>query len=262
MTDRAVNRMTICGSLLEIAKGNRENAGIKLWTDKMTWPSLLQSIYNEGLDVKVDEGQWLRLFDKYLQELCIDYIMDVKGGRLNPHRFQQVIQTDRNRMIMYGQGAMRAASSGSEWFNRQVNYKDDMIRLFGEGSLPVKDIPQLISRGLRDTNFQRLAVKPERRAALDYLFEAASMDDPLIRLIYSLCVIMSAHPFIVSAGEDLMNKKWIVPDLSRKHRVDKGRWAVAFAFSGIFYSGHIDQRPIDIATIKKGFLGTPITLIN
>jgi hypothetical protein len=206
--------------------------------------------------VQVDEGQWLRLFDKHLQELCVDYIMSVKGGRLNPHRFQAVITTDRNRIITYSQSAVRAAGSGSEWFNKQATHQQDMNRLFSKESLPVTDIPKLVAEGLKKTSLERLAVKRQRTEALDYLFEEASIDDPLVRLIYSLCVIMSAHPFIVRAGEDLTNKKWVMPDLSRKHRVDKSRWAVAFAFSGIYYSGRIDQRRIDMAAIKKGFLGS------
>jgi len=59
----------------------------------------------------------------------------------------------------------------------------------------------------------------------------------MVRLIHSLCVIMSAHPRILKAGIDLKSKVWEVPDESKKHRVDKVKWSLAFCFSGLCQSG-------------------------
>jgi hypothetical protein len=196
----------------------------------------------------------MRLFEKKLTELGIDYIMAVRGGRLNPHQFQIVTVKDPSRIVLYGQSAR---VSGSEFFNMQAKYQADMERLFGKGTLPVTGIPALITKGLFATATENLHVKQERRDACDYAFEAAPIDHPLVKLIYTLCLILNAHPCILLAGSDVRSKKWDLPVEGRKHRVDKARWAVAFTFSGFYYSNLIDKNRINMDAIKKGFLGTP-----
>jgi len=220
----------------------------------MTWPILLHSVYWEGTERGIPDERWKTLFIEKLKEMGVEYIMGVSGGRINSKEFMRVVELDERRVTKYGESG-RVMLRGSEFFSREAERESDMKRLFGEDELPIRGMPKLIGAGIEATMRKGKSVMEGRKKAIDQIFGMASLSEPAVRLIYSLCIIMSAHPYIVLAGGNLSSKKWDEPDPSQKHRTDKRMWAVAFAFSGLYYSGRVDRGEINIEEIKKGFLG-------
>jgi hypothetical protein len=253
--DRGVPLKGVVEELIRVGQeGMGSHGKLKLWSNHMTWPIFLQSVYREGVLRDIRDDRWERMFMEKLKEMGVDYIMSSNGGRIHSKEFIKIVEPEEGRVAMYsrmGQWSM----SGSEWFSRKARREADMKRLFGADALPVRGVPKLIERGIDMTMNKGRWVMKARKDAIDHIFGMANSEEPAVRLIYTLCVIMSAHPHIVRAGSNLFDKKWDEPDFSRKHRTDKSTWAVAFAFSGLFYSGRVDRGDIKMDTIKKGFLG-------
>jgi len=118
--------------------------------------------------------------------------------------------------------------------------------------------PRLVEEEIQKNRANK-RVNPVRIEAIDHIFGGASVEIPMVRLIYTYCVIFAAHPEILRAGGDLKEKRgWLVPDPGTKHRTDKRLWSVAFCFSALYQSGAVDRGTFKYTDIHKGFIGKSV----
>jgi len=224
-----------------------------LATNKMIWPTLLHGLYNDGLQLDIAEQTWMNVFAEELERLEVDYLPCWNGGKINTRRFQKILVPDPTRIALYGQP--RPDRHAVRFFEDRAKQESDMNRLFGENALPVISMPRLVEEGIKKNKANK-RVNPARLRAIDQIFAAASIEIPMVRLIYTYCVLFAAHPSILRAGGDLHDKAgWIQPTT---RRTDKELWSVAFCFSALYQSkaaGSDTCDTFDYSEIHKGFIG-------
>jgi hypothetical protein len=251
--DRSIDSVSLASALLAVGKGKAPGS-IKLYDTKMTWPTLLQRAYEEARLVKMRDETWLNMLDAKVNALGVEYIMSSRGGRLDPTKFQRVERADPDHHLQF-MGGTDGPTRGVGMLDVMSKRRGTMERLFGKEQLPVIGMPDLVKRGFQ-ASLDGPNVMEERKAGLEYLFRVCPSQRPLIRLIYTMVVILTAHPQVVRIEQDVNSKVWALPPSDRKHRTDHARWAVALAAHGIYHSGYVAQEEIKWKAIEKGFTGT------
>jgi len=236
-------------TMMKVAR--EEATDWKISNKRMRWPKELQSILEEGEERGIKEEMWEYTLSKELKSEGIDYTMSNDRGRLNGHRFRKIEEVNVARLALYGRGV----SSGL----RSTMRADVMKEVFGEDAFPVRGIPKIVQQGY-DASMKGAQTPMQRMQALAQVFLGAMWEIPRVRLIYSLAIIMTAHPLLVSPGGDLAslsNKVWSNPAPSSKVK-SHALWALAFCFCGLYYSGKVDIEGIDINSLRKGMLGKDV----
>ena len=277
-TSRSISLEELARSILSVGTADvmrMRGVGdaIKIRNDRMVWPYELQSLYLKGVGVGLSDSIWIPAIVSELERYNVNFIMSHRGGRLTAREMVIVRRETPGRHNDYG--VVKVGVNGVEYFANQASRLKDMNRLFGTDVFPVRSQPSIVREGIlsirRSTNSSASYVA--RRAAVDHVFRQADLmnGDVAVRLIYSICVILAAHPRILQAGttaEDVDSKVWIVPPRtkrdgsSHKVRVEKDKWSVAFTFWGLWHCGRIDRGVHDFDFFKKGFTGISLLVMN